>query len=181
MTDSSRGLEKLRVAASRRSEVGLDAKKASSMIRSLLGPSWFRRVWVLQEVAPARYVVMVSRSMETDGYGFCVELEAALDLARPPLLDSDSENAARSAVYLIKEASLRPKRATSREDRFCLDACPLRELLDLYEDRKATDRRDKLYALIGISSDLVIPPYLLPDYNKAWPELFQQLFIPIVG
>ena len=138
---------------------------------------------------------MVSQSIETDGHGFCVGLEAALDVgdsegrkiegtedAEEPLLtDRIQVNTIRSTVYLIKDASLRPKRAIHREDRFSLNVCTLRELLDLYRDRKASDRRDKLFAVIGMSSDVAIPTTLLPDYKTAWPELFRRLFKSIVG
>ncbi|KAK1757047.1 heterokaryon incompatibility protein-domain-containing protein [Echria macrotheca] len=159
---------------------GSDLRRA---VRLLLERSWFHRIWVLQEVAAARHVIVTSRSTEIDGYAFCLGLEAALRSAslRGTWLETDLENMARSAVYLIGASVVRDRRVKSRSDRFSLDVCSLAELLDLYHDRSATDQRDKVFALLGMSSDDKIPDSLLPQTDVTWRELFSRLVRSLVG
>ncbi|KAF5708940.1 Pfs domain-containing protein [Fusarium globosum] len=176
-TDSDRALQGLCVAADGQSTKSLDPKTSQQAIRSLLQRSWFRRIWVLQEVAAARQVLIMCRSAEIDGYAFCTGLNASNLTSQ----DSNIQSRIRSAAYLIKGAILRPKYATSRSDKFSLDIRPLGELIDMYHNRKATDRRDKVYALFGMSTDVDdfydfyrsagLPPY----YKILWKDLFHQL------
>ncbi|EEU41820.1 uncharacterized protein NECHADRAFT_54101, partial [Fusarium vanettenii 77-13-4] len=144
-------------------------------VLSLLQHSWFRRIWVLQEVAAARHVLIMCHSTEIDGYAFCFGLQA---------LNLDSEDAhlqsrIRSTIYLIKGAIFRPKATVSHPDRFSLHIRPLGEPVDMYHNRDATDRRDKIYALLGMSSD--IPVGLSPDYTKSWKDIFYQLIKSFMG
>lgn len=78
----------------------------------------------------------------------------------------------------MRGAIFRPQYQGSREDwpdTFSLNIRPLGELVDIYHSRKATDRRDKVYALIGMSSDDPGAAGLSADYNTSWKELFQKL------
>ena len=56
-------------------------------------------------------------------------------------------------TYLIRDAVFRPRHDLSRSGRFSLNIRPLIELMDMYHNRKATKRLDKVYALLGMSSD----------------------------
>jgi hypothetical protein len=49
------------------------------------------------------------------------------------------------------------------------------ELVDLYHTRKATDRRDKVYALLGMSSDDPGIAGLSANYEISWGQLFERL------
>lgn len=55
------------------------------------------------------------------------------------------------------------------------------ELIDMYHNREAKDRRDKVYALLGMGSDDDIPDGLLPDYELPWRILFHRLVTFLVG
>jgi ankyrin repeat protein len=128
---------------------------------------------VLQEVAAARNIVIVCGSTEIDGYAFCLGLEAfkGFDQAQVDLL-----NLARSVTYLMKDSIFRPNFSISNLDRFTLNISPLRELVDMYHDRMATKSNDKVYALLGMSSDRPSDTVgLLPDYGVPWEELFKRL------
>ncbi|UKZ97029.1 uncharacterized protein TrAFT101_011798 [Trichoderma asperellum] len=114
-------------------------------------------------------------SMEIDGFAFCTGLNA-LNLA---MHDSEVQSRIRSVACLIKGASLRPKYVAASSDRFSLDIRPLGTLVDMYHNHKAKDWRDKIYALLGMSSD--IPTDLLPNYNIPWTDLFCRLIHSIVG
>ena len=127
--------------------------------------------------------MIISRTTEIDGYAFCSGWNV-LNLATKEL---GTQSRISSTVYLIKRAVLLPKRATSRSDRFSLHIRPLGELMDMYQDRKASDLRDKVYALLGMSSDLPVgktpdyPDGITPDYGRPWKELFFHLIKSLVG
>lgn len=58
-------------------------------ILNLLERPWFQRIWVLQEVAAARHVVMMCGPIEIDGYAFCLGLKSLeLSYAASPKLQS---------------------------------------------------------------------------------------------
>ncbi|KAK7961179.1 hypothetical protein PG988_012393, partial [Apiospora saccharicola] len=129
----------------------------------LLQRLWFRRVWVLQEVAAARHVSIITRSKDIDGSAFCAGLEALNLVPEDPNLKSRI----RSAAYLVRGAIFRNRLLGSRTAQFSLGIRPLVELVDMYHDRNATDPRDKVYALLGMCSDEQIPDGLRPNYRIA--------------
>lgn len=113
--------------------------------------------------------------MEIDGFAFCTGLNA-LNLV---VHDLEVQSRIRSVTYLIKGASLRPKYVAACSDRFSLNIRPLGTLVDMYHNHKAKDWRDKIYALLGMSSD--IPTDLLPNYNISWTNLFCRLVHSLIG
>ncbi|RYP57804.1 hypothetical protein DL770_010581 [Monosporascus sp. CRB-9-2] len=177
ITDGDRALEELRAAADGQLSESLDSETNQQTILSLLQRSWFQRIWVLQEVAAARHILIMCRSAEIDGYAFCLGLNAS-NLASH---DSDIRSRIRSAAYLIKGAIFRPQHVTNGSDRFSLNIRPLGELVDMYHNRKATDRRDKVYALLGMNSDDHIAAGLSPDYGILWKDLFHRLIKFLIG
>lgn len=192
--DVRRALEAISRAADGQLKKSSDDEASRLAIHNLLQRSWFERMWVrhqtttrvdgyllmwslqvLQEVAAARHVLIMFHSMDIDGYAFCAGLDA-LNLA---FEDKETQRRICSAVYLIKGAGLRPKHVAARPDKFSLNIRPFGELMDMYHNRKATDWRDKAYALLGISSD--IPVGLSPNYSISWRDLFRQLVHSIIG
>jgi len=65
---------------------------------------------------------------------------------------------------------LRPKYGGGVSTKLSLGA-----LLDMYHTREATLRHDKIYALLGMSSDKPYAAGILPDYKVPWHKLFQQV------
>ncbi|XTI90834.1 hypothetical protein V2W45_1470739 [Cenococcum geophilum] len=84
---------------------------------------------VLQEVAAARYILILYSPTEINRYAFCLGLE------------------------LLK-------------GRVSLNICSLGELIDIYYTYKATNRHDKIYTLLGISSDNLSVASLSPNYRN---------------
>ncbi|KAF4440036.1 hypothetical protein F53441_12407 [Fusarium austroafricanum] len=171
--DSGQALEEIRIAAEQRMKPSptKPSINESAILRLLEGP-WFQRIWVLQEVAAARHVLIKCGPTEIDGYAFCSGL-SALNLSYETRLDL--RPLIRSVSYLIRGAVFRPRCATGRSGRFSLDICPLGELVDMYHTRKATERRDKVYALLGMSSDDPSIAGLSANYEISWGQLFQRL------
>ena len=89
--------------------------------------------------------------------------------------DPELQSLIRSVSYLIKGAIFRPKYAMSRSDISSLDICPLGELIDMYHTHEATELHDKIFALLGMSSDDLSKTSLLPNYEVPWEELFHHL------
>jgi tetratricopeptide (TPR) repeat protein len=133
---------------------------------------------IIQEVAAARHVLVICGSTEIDGYAFCLGLDTFMGLHRgPPAL----HGLIRSVTYLIRGAIFRPKYTTSGLGRFSLNICSLGELMDMYHTHEATKRHDKLYALLGMSSDDISKASLLPNYDVPWKELLQRLVKFLLG
>lgn len=86
-----------------------------------------------------------------------------------------------SILYLLGDASfLRPNELRDGEP-FRLHICPLSHLIDMFRLREATDRRDKVFALLGIMSQDSSQSNIVPDYDMAWSGLFQNLVREILG
>ncbi|KAK6605133.1 ankyrin repeat-containing protein [Botrytis cinerea] len=146
-------------------------------ILNLLQNPWFQRIWVLQEVAAARNIAIMCGSVTIDGYVFCLGVKSLkLFYTASPELQTLP-----SVIYLIERAGFRPKLKTDLPERFSLKIRSLAELIDMFHTRQATDSRDKVYALLGMSSDDPENAGLQPDYETSWEEIFQQLVKFVLG
>ncbi|KAH6714388.1 heterokaryon incompatibility protein-domain-containing protein, partial [Leptodontidium sp. MPI-SDFR-AT-0119] len=170
--DSDLAFEEIRIARGKKSANSLDSEKIQQAVLALLQRPWFRRIWILQEVAAARNVLIMCGFKKIDGYVFCLGVDSLKDFyeARP-----DLQGLIRSVTYLIREAIFRPGYSMGSSGRSSLDICPLGELMDMYHAHEATKRHDKVYALLGMSSDDLSEANLLPNYRDPWEELLQRL------
>jgi len=55
------------------------------------------------------------------------------------------------------------------------------ELVDMYHSRKATVRHDKVFALLGMSSDDLAVADILPDYEIPWEILLKRIIAFLLG
>ncbi|RBR09496.1 hypothetical protein FVER53590_29277 [Fusarium verticillioides] len=101
-------------------------------LQSLMRKPWFSRVWILQEVANAKRVTVVYNIGEVPGKIFSL-----LPHAMSVKVSEQSQ-----AVLDIM-----PHRLRRSQDRNLCD------LLSKFRGCKATDPRDKIYALLGMASD----------------------------
>jgi hypothetical protein len=102
-----------------------------------------------------------------NGYTFCSGFNK-LELSYKD--HSDLQSLIRSVTYLIRGAIFRPKYATSPSSSLSLG-----ELIDMYRTRESTMPNDKVYALLGMSSDDPSAAGLSPDYTVPWKTLLQRL------
>ncbi|KAH8680097.1 heterokaryon incompatibility protein-domain-containing protein, partial [Tricladium varicosporioides] len=171
--DTDRALESIRLAANKE----FTERSKLQAILSLLQRPWFQRIWVLQEVAAARHIVIMCGSTQIDGYAFCLGLRS-LELSNTTSLELQTLP---SVTYLIEQAGLRPKYIAMLPGKFSLNIRSLAELLDMFHTRKATDLHDKVYALLGMSSDDPGKAGLQPNYEILWEKLFEDLVKFILG
>ncbi|KAK3330017.1 heterokaryon incompatibility protein-domain-containing protein [Apodospora peruviana] len=157
----------------------------AAAILELFKLSWFKRIWVLQEVAAARHIALMRGSSVIDGHVFALGAKAFQGSPRPP---SRSIEMALSAADLMKNALFQPPSsrlstggANSSGDRFTLNIKSLAQLLDIFHTREASDPRDKVYALLGMCSDDLVGSGLMPDYNIKWPTLAGRLIKFLLG
>jgi hypothetical protein len=120
---------------------------------------------------------MMCGSIEIDGYAFCLGLKSL----KLPYTASPELQTLSSVIYLIERAGLRPKYTKNSPERFSLEIRRLAELVDMFHTREASDPRDKVYALLGMSSDDPGKVGLRPNYEISWKELFQQLVKFVLG
>ncbi|KAF4624273.1 hypothetical protein G7Y89_g13898 [Cudoniella acicularis] len=170
--DTKGALKDICLAANRK-----PTEHSKKTILNLLQRPWFQRIWVLQEVAAARHVVMMCGPIEIDGYAFCLGLKS-LEL---PYTASPKLQSLPSLTHLIERAGLRSKYITNSPERFSLEIGCLVELVDMFHTREASDVRDKVYALLGMSSDDLNKAGLQPDYDVPWNKLFQKLVKFVLG
>ncbi|KAH7082696.1 heterokaryon incompatibility protein-domain-containing protein [Paraphoma chrysanthemicola] len=170
--NSDLALEEIRVAGYKKSTKSLDSERIQQAVLALLQRPWFRRIWILQEVAAARHILIMCGSKKIDGYAFCLGVDSLKNFydARP-----DLQRLIRSVTYLIREAIFRPGYSTGSSGRSSLNICPLGELMDMHHAHEATKRHDKVYALLGMSSDDLSEANLLPNYRDRWENLLQRL------
>lgn len=129
---------------------------------------------MLQEIAAAQNIVIMCGSTRIDGYAFCLGLPALLSYA-------DIPDHIRSVTYLMRGSIFRPKYSLNMSGDVSLDIRPLGELIDMYHAHEATERHDKIFALLGMSSDNPATAGLVPNYDISWNELMAQAVRFIFG
>ncbi|KAF2795658.1 HET-domain-containing protein, partial [Melanomma pulvis-pyrius CBS 109.77] len=169
---SDQVLQAIRMAGGQELGNALNDEMTQQAVIALLQRPWFRRIWILQEVAAARHILIMCGPTEIDGHAFCLGIDSFKGFDK---VGVDLRSFIHSVTYLISGAIFRPGFSISRSGRSSLEICPLGELMDMYYDHEATQRHDKVYALLGMSSDDLSKTNLLPDYKVPWEELLQRL------
>lgn len=134
-------------------------RRAYAALEELLARPWFRRVWVLQEVASARSAVILCGAKEVSARTFA---------QMPALLGLENIDTHVQAVLDIMPGPLRQKSwwTSNRE---------LKTLLWKFRSSQASDPRDRIYALLGISSDTHSEPAVIPpDYGADVYKVVQR-------
>lgn len=119
---------------------------------------WFRRVWVLQEVASPRSATIMCGKMIASTRAF---------VAMPSLLNIALEAHAQ-AVSEIMPGYLRQESWWSRKH-------DLSTLLKKFSNCEASQEHDMIYALPGISSDLRGSTVVRPDYEISVQQSVQKI------
>jgi hypothetical protein len=133
-----------------------DAQEAG--MRELRRRPWFRRVWILQEVANARRaVVQCSKKSVRAGL-----------FALAPRLMMLEDDLHFTSVLDIMPGSLRP---TS----WWAQSSELYTLLRRSRGASSSDPRDLVYALLGMASDLDLHPSVRADYTKHPDQLVRDI------
>ncbi|KAJ8106233.1 hypothetical protein OPT61_g9673 [Boeremia exigua] len=159
-------------------QVGLTRREGNrptmseSSFFALMSRPWFRRIWVLQEVAAARSVLVICGSHEIAGARFTRGLQT--------LIGGPKSSWARKLCYTTIQVIDWDSNQHRQDYTSNLGISVLGELLERFHKREATDRRDKIFALLGMASDGADGD-LTPDYTKSWANMFANLIRHIFG
>lgn len=144
---------------------------------ALIHRQWFQRVWVLQEVARAKHVQMslgAQNIIWEDLYRALMILTPARDIfsSGPHIWKRVSEG---TTAFICAEMHSR----LNPGDDYALNSMagiiswsptsrlPLSALLLLTWNFRATDARDKVYALLGLAKDQDAIRHIQPDYQES--------------
>lgn len=149
---------------------------SDTAVSALLHRPWFSRIWVLQEVAAARCVVLVCGAIEISGSVFA----RGLRLLSASMSSSGTLLLSQRIAQLIDWDAPPSQDPTSnantdlQKHTNSLRISVIGELLERFRDQKATDRRDMVFALLGMSIDGAAE-LLAPSYTKDWADVFADL------
>jgi hypothetical protein len=114
----------------------------------LLCREWFKRVWIIQETVNAQVAEIVCGK----------EFVSASTFARiPSLLKIDTNDHCKAILEIMPGL---------RHSSWWVEKRNLHTLLDKFRDSDATEDHDKIYALLGISSDADEPNFPRIDYER---------------
>ncbi|KAI4086273.1 MAG: hypothetical protein LQ344_007691 [Seirophora lacunosa] len=143
-------------------EWGTNVDHLRQATQVLLNRPWFRRMWV----------TILCGSTEIDGHVLSLGLG---------LMSQNLETPLSPVTVFMRRAIFRPRQLSKIQARFSLDIGSLSELIDQYQANEASRHHDKVYALLGMSSDNVSAAGLEPDYKLGWDVLMQRFLRCLVG
>ena len=126
-------------------------------LQELLNRPWFERVWILQEIGNARAATIICGRKSVSARTF----------ALLPMILGAKPTEQQQAVLDIMPG-------VTREKSWFNDLRDLSILLRRFKNCKASDPRDKIYALLGIATDPTNHPFLQPDYKKPLDQVVRE-------
>ena len=133
-----------------------DIKRLREGMEFILGRPWFWRIWILQEIANARVATILCGKKSVSARTFA-QVPSLIGLPTHPHC----------------QAILDIMPGLSRKESWWSDKRNLHTLLAKFRGSQATDQRDIIYALLGISSDACRSDILLPDYTKSLQQVIR--------
>jgi len=127
----------------------------------LLKHPWFQRIWVVQEIAVAKKLSIICGCKEVDGTTFVRTVELLKRYANPEIQTRLEELQPFFEIMLSNQRRVRSKE--------------LLTLLQSFRSWRATDPRDKIYALRGVSADGWDATELKPDYSLDVSKVYSRL------
>lgn len=132
------------------------ASQQEEGLTDLLTRSWFDRVWIIQEVANARAAKVTCGTKSVS-----VRIFALL----PFLAGVELRRHCRAILDIMPGPTRKYSWWTESQD--------LYTVLLKFRESEASDSRDKIYALLGISSDGSRAGFPVPDYEKSVIEVIR--------
>lgn len=127
-------------------------------LAKLLNAPWFERVWILQEVANARAAQICCGTQAVSSRVFA---------QAPNLLQATVKSPCKEVLDIMP--------GPLRQDSWWDETRDLYHLLRKFRGSKARDPRDKIFALLGMASDLQNTPHLIADYTKSVKDVILEV------
>ncbi|KAH8652696.1 heterokaryon incompatibility protein-domain-containing protein, partial [Tricladium varicosporioides] len=118
-------------------------------LQSLLRRSWFKRVWIIQETANAQVAEIVCGGKS---------VSASVFARMPPLLKISPDPHCQPILDIMPGSLRNSSWWAKKRD--------LYTMLNKFRNSEATDPKDKIYALLGISSNAYDTDLLRANYRK---------------
>ncbi|KAF5659010.1 het-domain-containing protein [Fusarium heterosporum] len=131
-------------------------------MKQLMSRRWFRRIWILQEVAMARTARIVCGSSSCPARTFSL---------MPSLLDIPTTAHVQAVLDLMPRIRGNTWWASDRS---------LHNLLIKFAGSEAKDERDMVYALLSISQDACDPARLYPSYEQEISQVYRETALFLV-
>lgn len=148
--------------------------RARSAIIDFLNRSWWTRVWIVQEVAMAANPGVARILCGKRELRWLTMARAALHLKDIADFHADAD----MDVNPLLELTLTLESARHRHnDTNIVDGPTLLDLLVQNRDRKASDPRDKVFALLGLLRNHEWQVQIQPDYHISWAELYRKVVV----
>ncbi len=132
-------------------------------LRELLQRPWFKRVWVIQEVAKARSAQVLCGTNSISAPNFAMI---------PQLIEVTPDPHCQAILDIMP--------GFTRKFSWWKETRDLHTLLLKFKGSEASEPRDSIYALLGISSNASETEILLPDYEKTIEKVIQDAIIFIL-
>jgi hypothetical protein len=140
----------------------------------LWGRPWFSRVWVMQEAAMAQHAVFLIGDEEIE-YKHMIDASVMIDQA-----DWSQAAVAKRNMSIMMIENYRQHEEDDVEERRVRELkSTLLIMLLAVRSRKTTDNRDRVFAVLGLASDVISPKFpgginLKPDYTLSTGEVYLQ-------
>ncbi|KAH8592869.1 hypothetical protein B0O99DRAFT_629186 [Bisporella sp. PMI_857] len=132
------------------------------LLSDLVQNPWFRRVWVIQEVAVAREVIVQTGRTTISWVAFSAALEKC-----------SNNHEMKSVIEAVN--TINTIRTARSQKPYYMD---LFVLLERFRHCLASDERDKVFALLGLTSSSLAQERVVqvtPDYSKPAVEIYRSL------
>ena len=144
-------------------------------MRALFRRPWFARVWIVQELVLSRSITFQCGSDVIPGWVFYAGFHVAQKVAKNALADLQTMQQF-TTVWDYRRIVCR---AEEHHHERHMGRFDLPELLLTLRRRKATDARDKIYALLGLASDQT-KELIKIDYNRTVSETYQEVTLALL-
>ena len=139
-------------------------------LRKLLGRSWFRRIWVVQELTCARKATITCGNHAMEWGRF---LDVAMKIRQTAYFETDEDKSVSDALFALG-GMLRAWQTRQQGEKYDLE-----KLLYSYRLCLASDPRDKVFALVGMASGQIAAAYT-PNYSIETLEVYRNLAIHLI-
>ena len=128
-------------------------------LNSLLNNAWFSRIWVLQEAVLAKDLFVQAGSLRVPWMRF-VDCIGSIQ---------DKTDRTVASVRLVYDVEMLRERRRLADD---LEDGDLLTMVETFRGRQATDIRDKIYGLFGLTNTGLPGPAFTADYSKSPEQVF---------
>jgi hypothetical protein len=142
-------------------------------VLNLLKRSWWRRVWVVQEIVLAKKALVVcgTKEMEWETFSLAIEKGISLGIWQETMLGLVT------VTYFSFYRSITTMKLSSLADS---TAERLLSLLVHVREREATDSRDKVFSVLGLLHGDSKAINITPDYASPPPAIFKETAVSII-